>query len=130
LLWVGIDLHRSRSHVAVLDDQGTELISRRIVNDPVTFLGLLAEIDGESKIALEATYGWEWLADLLEGRRLRAAPRASAQDQGDRLGAGEDRRRRREDARSPACAPTSCPRPTSRRASCGSCVTCCATGWR
>jgi len=25
------------------------------------------EIDGESKIALEATYGWEWLADLLEG---------------------------------------------------------------
>jgi transposase len=66
LLWVGIDLHRSRSHVAVLDDQGTELISRRIVNDPVTFLGLLAEIDGESKIALEATYGWEWLADLLE----------------------------------------------------------------
>jgi transposase len=30
------------------------------------FLELLAEIDGESKIALEATYGWEWLADLLE----------------------------------------------------------------
>jgi transposase len=40
--------------------------SRRIVNDPQTFLGLLAEIDGESKIALEATYGWEWLADVLE----------------------------------------------------------------
>jgi transposase len=30
------------------------------------FLELLAEIDGESRIALEATYGWEWLADLLE----------------------------------------------------------------
>src|SRR5215211_4745278 len=40
---VGIDLHRKRSHVAALD-----------------------ELDGESKIALEATYGWEWLADLLE----------------------------------------------------------------
>jgi hypothetical protein len=24
----------------------------------------LSEIDGESKVALEATYGWEWLADL------------------------------------------------------------------
>lgn len=23
-------------------------------------------IDGESKVALEATYGWEWLADVLE----------------------------------------------------------------
>jgi transposase len=64
--WVGIDLHRSRSHVAVLDDGGSELLSRRIVNDPRTFLELLAEIDGESKIALEATYGWEWLADVLE----------------------------------------------------------------
>jgi transposase len=63
---VGIDLHRKRSHVAVIDDQGTEVLSRRIVNDPATFLELLADLDGESQVALEATYGWEWLADLLE----------------------------------------------------------------
>jgi transposase len=63
---VGIDLHRNRSHIAAIDDEGTELLSRRIVNDPETFLELLGEIDGESKIALEATYGWEWLADVLE----------------------------------------------------------------
>jgi hypothetical protein len=63
---VGIDLHRKRSHVAALDEHGNELVSRRIVNDPQTFLELLAEIDGESKIALEATYGWEWLADVLQ----------------------------------------------------------------
>jgi transposase len=63
---VGIDLHRKRSHVAVIGDDGTQLFSRRITNDPATFLELLSEIDGESKIALEATYGWEWLADLLE----------------------------------------------------------------
>jgi len=64
--WVGIDLHRSRSQVAVLDDAGAQLLSRRIINDAETFLQLLAEIDGESKIALEATYGWEWLADVLQ----------------------------------------------------------------
>jgi transposase len=63
---VGIDLHRRRSHIAALDDHGGELFSRRIVNDPDTFLALLGELDGESKIALEATYGWEWLAELLE----------------------------------------------------------------
>src|SRR6266581_6840532 len=62
---VGIDLHRSRSHVAVIDDRGDVLLSRRIINDPETFLALLAEIDGECRIALEATYGWEWLADVL-----------------------------------------------------------------
>src|SRR5688500_18104052 len=63
---VGIDLHRKRSHIAALDEGGGELVSRRIVNDPDTFVALLGELDGESKIALEATYGWEWLADLLE----------------------------------------------------------------
>jgi transposase len=63
---VGIDLHRKRSHVAVIDADGAQLLSRRIVNDPQAFLELLAGIEGESRIALEATYGWEWLADLLE----------------------------------------------------------------
>jgi transposase len=63
---VGIDLHKRRSHIAVVSEDGRRLLSRRIVNDPQTFLELLREIDGESKIALEATYGWEWLADVLE----------------------------------------------------------------
>jgi len=63
---VGIDLHRSRSHVAVIDDRGDVLLSRRIINHPETFLPLLGEIDGECRIALEATYGWEWLADVLQ----------------------------------------------------------------
>src|ERR687897_828580 len=63
---VGIDLHRKRSHVAVIDDEGTETLSRRITNDPATFLELLAELEGDSRIALEATYGWEWLADALQ----------------------------------------------------------------
>ena len=63
---VGIDLHRRRSHVAMIDDQGRELRTRRVINDGPAILALLAEIDGECRVALEATYGWEWLADLLE----------------------------------------------------------------
>ena len=62
---VGIDLHRKRSHVAALDEEGRQLLSRRIVNDPQTFLALLEDV-GECRIALEATYGWEWLADVLQ----------------------------------------------------------------
>ncbi len=64
---VGIDLHRRRSHLAVIDGEGTEVLSRRIDNDPATFLELLGELEGETQIAVEATYGWEWLADLLQG---------------------------------------------------------------
>jgi transposase len=62
---VGIDLHRKRSHVAALDESGRQLLSRRIVNDPQTFLALLEDV-GECRVALEATYGWEWLADVLQ----------------------------------------------------------------
>ena len=62
---VGIDLHRKRSHIAALDEEGRQLLSRRIVNDPQAFLGLLEDV-GECRIALEATYGWEWLADVLQ----------------------------------------------------------------
>src|SRR5258708_13851148 len=63
---VGIDLHRNRSHVAVIDGNGELSLSRRIVNSRETFLELLGGLEGESQIAVEATYGWEWLAELLE----------------------------------------------------------------
>lgn len=63
---VGIDLHRNRSHIAVIDGEGTQVLSRRITNDPATFLELLGELEDKTQIAVEATYGWEWLADALE----------------------------------------------------------------
>src|SRR5213592_785695 len=66
MIYVGIDLHRRRSQIAALDEQGTELLSRRVANDPEALKAILAELNGELKVALEATYGWEWLADLLE----------------------------------------------------------------
>src|SRR6266498_1875930 len=66
MVYVGIDLHRKRSQIAVLDQQGGELLSRRIVNEPNSFLELLNGLGDDVQVALEATYGWEWLADLLE----------------------------------------------------------------
>jgi len=50
----------------LLDQDGRELLSRRIVNDPEIFLELLNGLGDEVEVALEATCGWEWLADLLE----------------------------------------------------------------
>ena len=65
--WVGIDLHRKRSQIAVIDEQGELTLSRRIVNDRDTFLELLGDPqEAQTHVALEATYGWEWLAELLE----------------------------------------------------------------
>src|SRR3954462_6373788 len=67
MVYVGIDLHRKRSHVAVVDERGQRLLSRRLVNDPERFRELFSELGEDAQFALEATYGWEWLADLLEG---------------------------------------------------------------
>ena len=65
--WVGIDLHRRRSQIAIVDEHGELTGSRRIANDRDTFLELLGDpAGGQTHVALEATYGWEWLAELLE----------------------------------------------------------------
>ncbi len=48
----------------VIDQDGELLLSRRIANDPETFIELLGD-PADTHVALEATYGWEWLADLL-----------------------------------------------------------------
>jgi transposase len=70
--YVGIDLHRKRSQISALDESGNEVLVRRIFNEPEALKAVLSELDGELEIALEATYGWEWLADLLdeEGHEL------------------------------------------------------------
>jgi transposase len=63
--WVGIDLHRRRSQVAVIDEHGELTLSKRIPTGRETITELLGESEG-THVALEATYGWEWLAELLE----------------------------------------------------------------
>src|SRR5262249_19168673 len=71
VVYVGIDLHRRSSHVAVFDEEGLELLSRRVTNDPEEVLrAIFAELGGEARVALEAAFGWEWLAGLLEAEGI------------------------------------------------------------
>src|SRR5437762_4281331 len=63
--WVGIDLHRRRSFLTAITEEGEVEFRRRIVNEREAFRECLGDPNG-THVALEATYGWEWLADLLE----------------------------------------------------------------
>src|SRR5215217_1509507 len=64
--YVGVDLHRKRSHVVALDPTGEVVVSRRIGNAPAEFLRLFGELEPEPiEVVFEATYGWSWFADLL-----------------------------------------------------------------
>jgi hypothetical protein len=55
MVYVGIDFHRNRSQIAVLDRDGGEILSRRIVNEPETFLELLQGLGDDVQVALRRT---------------------------------------------------------------------------
>ena len=63
--WVGIDLHRRRSQIAIIDEHGELTLQKRIATGREPILELLGDPES-THVALEATYGWEWLAELLE----------------------------------------------------------------
>lgn len=66
MVYLGIDLHRKRSHLVALDEAGSILLSRRIVNERANFQRIFGELEpGPIQVAFEATYGWPWLAELL-----------------------------------------------------------------
>jgi hypothetical protein len=66
MVYVGVDLHRKRSHVVALDPAGQVMLSRRIGNAPAEFLRIFGELEPQPiEVAFEATYGWSWFADLL-----------------------------------------------------------------
>jgi transposase len=64
--YVGIDLHRRRSVIVRLDETGNVLGTVRVDNDPVEFALAMAEAGEGPEVALEATYGYYWAADLLK----------------------------------------------------------------
>ena len=63
--WVGIDLHRRRSQIAIIDERGELTLQKRVSTGRETITKLLGDPES-TRVALEATYGWEWLAELLE----------------------------------------------------------------
>jgi transposase len=66
MVYVGVDLHRKSSHVAVLTDDGELMASRSIRTSPEEFLRVFGELGPVPlEVAFEATYGWGWFADLL-----------------------------------------------------------------
>jgi transposase len=70
MVYVGLDVHRKRTQVAVLDAGGTQLSNCRVVNEELG--AALSQIPPGSKVAFEAAYGWGWLTDLADELGLEA----------------------------------------------------------
>src|SRR5918996_5863249 len=66
--YVGIDLHRRRSVVVVLNEDGDRVSWSRIDNTPANLAAEIVAAGGPSaEVAMEATWGWYWAADVIKG---------------------------------------------------------------
>jgi hypothetical protein len=57
-IYVGMDVHRKRSQVAVLDDAGVPQRNRNLANDPAKLIPVLGALPPGTPVAFEAAYGW------------------------------------------------------------------------
>ncbi len=73
--YVGIDLHRRRSVIVRMAADGTVLDTVRIENEAIALAGEITKAGPEPEVAMEATLGWYWAADVLAdgGVRLHLA---------------------------------------------------------
>jgi transposase len=69
-VYVGMDVHRKRSQVAIVDAAGVPQRNRNLANDPAKLIPVLGVLPPGTPVAFEAAYGWGWLVDLLEELEL------------------------------------------------------------
>jgi len=65
-VYVGIDVHRKRSQVAVIDQDGKVLANRNVPNGVAPILRVIGDLPSGTPAAFEAAFGWGWLVELLE----------------------------------------------------------------
>jgi hypothetical protein len=65
-VYVGIDVHRKRSQVAVVAEDGTVQLNKNVVNGTEPLLRLIGDLPAGTPAAFEAAFGWGWLVRLLE----------------------------------------------------------------
>src|SRR5690349_4041254 len=61
----GMDLHRRRSVLVRMTEDGRKLGTARITNSPAALRAEIAKAGANPRVVLEATYGWYWAADEL-----------------------------------------------------------------
>jgi transposase len=64
--YVGIDVHRRRSQIAVMDSGGRVAVNRNVANGRAPLLEVIGDLPLGTPVAFEAAFGWGWLIELLQ----------------------------------------------------------------
>src|SRR5262249_58309454 len=136
-VYVGIDVHRKRSQVAVVDTGGEVLANRNVPNGTEPILKGDRRLAAGSTGRVRGRVRHGVAGGAAGGLRVHSAPGAPVAVQGDRLSAAEERQGRRGDL-GPVAARGSAARSVDRpaagagaagaAAAPGGCGPCCATG--
>ena len=67
-LYTAFDLHSNNSYLGIIDESGKRIFKRKLANDPEVIINALLPFkENIVGIAVESTYNWYWLVDLLSG---------------------------------------------------------------
>jgi hypothetical protein len=58
-VYVGIDVHRKRSQVAVVAEDGQVQLNKNVVNGSEPMLRLIGDLPPGTPVAFEAAFGWD-----------------------------------------------------------------------
>ncbi len=65
-LYAAFDLHSSNSYLTVIDEEGKKQLEKKLANDAKAILTTLSPFRKKiAAVAVESTYNWYWLVDLL-----------------------------------------------------------------
>lgn len=66
-LYAGCDLHSTNNYLGIVDQDGKKLFSKKIPNNPDKILKIIAPFKRDMElVAVESTYNWYWMVDLLK----------------------------------------------------------------
>src|ERR1700750_1581041 len=71
-VYVGIDVHRKRSQVAVINEGGEVPATRNVPNGVKPVLSVIGGLPAGTPAAYEAAFGWGWLLELLSAYGFEA----------------------------------------------------------
>lgn len=81
-VYAGMDLHSNNTFLGIINEAGKRVFKARLVNEPDTILSALAPFRRDlASVAVESTFNWYWLVDLLmeKGYDVRLANPAAIQ---------------------------------------------------
>jgi len=129
-VYVGIDVHRKRSQVAVAGQSGEVLANRNVPNGVEPILTVIGGLPPGTPAAIRGLLRDQLAGGAAGGLRVRPAPGPCAAVHGDRLGPGDERQGPARRFWPRCCGRTCCRRRGSPRPRSARCGRCCGTGWR